>query len=123
MADPPLITVDADSSLPPFEQVRNQLASAIASGALAPEVRLPPIRELAGELGLAVNTVARAYRELEEGGLVETRGRNGTFVVGTPTQARQAAARLTRDFVLEMSELGITPAEMQAMLRLELDEP
>ena len=61
-----------------------------------------------------------SYRELEEAGLVETRGRNGTFVVGTPTEARQAAARLTRDFVTELRELGITPGEMQAMLRLEL---
>jgi DNA-binding transcriptional regulator YhcF (GntR family) len=121
MADAPRLEVDPESPRPPFEQVRSQLAGAISSGALAPEDRLPTIRQLAEDLGLAVNTVARAYRELETAGLVETRGRNGTFVVGAPSEARQTAARVTRDFVAEMHRLGITPAEMQAILRHELE--
>jgi DNA-binding transcriptional regulator YhcF (GntR family) len=121
MPDPLELALDPSSSAPPFEQVRSQLASAIASGALAAEERLPPIRQLASQLGLAVNTVARAYRELEAAGVVETRGRNGTVVVGTPTEARRAAARVTQRFVLEMTGLGIGPAEMVAMLQRELD--
>jgi DNA-binding transcriptional regulator YhcF (GntR family) len=121
MTDAPLVVLDAQSPVPPFEQVRSRLASAIAAGAIAPETRLPPIRTLAAELGLAANTVARSYRELEEAGLVETRGRNGTFVVGTPTESRQAAAALTRDYLAAMTELGINPAEVTAMVRHELE--
>ncbi|MGZ4688969.1 MAG: GntR family transcriptional regulator [Acidimicrobiia bacterium] len=116
-----LLTIEPGSPVPPFEQVRSQLATAIASGAIPAEERLPPIRRLATELGLAVNTVARAYRELESAGLVETRGRNGTFVVGTPTEARRAAALVTRDYVERMRRLGIAPAETRAMLRRELE--
>jgi GntR family transcriptional regulator len=115
------LAVDPDSSRPPFEQVRTQLSDAIASGALGAEERLPPIRQLATELGLAVNTVARAYRELESAGLVETRGRNGTFVVGAPTEIRRRALELTQAHIDRMRELGVTPTETLAMLRRELE--
>lgn len=74
------ITVDLKSAVPPFEQVRSQLASLITSGALAPGARLPSVRDLAADLGLAVGTVARAYRELEASGLVVSRRRTGTVV-------------------------------------------
>jgi DNA-binding transcriptional regulator YhcF (GntR family) len=116
-----LFALDPDSTVAPFEQVRGQLATAIESAALGAAERLPPIRQLATDLGLATNTVARAYRELESAGLVETRGRNGTFVVGTPNEARRLGTEATRAFIARMRELGITPAEMQAMLRRELD--
>jgi GntR family transcriptional regulator len=75
-----VLRIETGSAQPPFEQVRSQLAAAVDDGRLAPGSRLPPIRALAEELGLAANTVARAYRELEEAGLVVTRGRLGTVV-------------------------------------------
>ena len=75
-----LLRVETGSGEAPFEQVRRQLAEAVGDGRLRPGAKLPPIRTLAGELGLAANTVARAYRELEEAGLVLTRGRLGTVV-------------------------------------------
>ncbi|MFD0785737.1 GntR family transcriptional regulator, partial [Micromonospora azadirachtae] len=75
-----LISVDLDSSVPPYEQVRGQLAEMIGDGRLPVGTRLPTVRQLAADLNLAPNTVARAYRELEGAGLLETRGRNGTFV-------------------------------------------
>jgi GntR family transcriptional regulator len=74
------ITVDLKSAVPPFEQVRSQLASLITSGVLEPGARLPSVRDLATDLGLAVGTVARAYRELEALGLVVSRRRTGTVV-------------------------------------------
>ncbi len=117
-----LLRLDPDSAIAPYEQIRGQLAEAIASGTLGAEERLAPIRRLATELGLATNTVARAYRELEAAGLVETRGRNGTFVVGTPNEARQRATEMTRAFIAGMHELGITPTETAAILRRELDD-
>ena len=61
------ITVDITSGVPPYEQIRTQIASLIATGALPAGTRLPTVRDLATDLGVAVGTVARAYRELEAG--------------------------------------------------------
>jgi DNA-binding transcriptional regulator YhcF (GntR family) len=74
------LTVDPASTTAPFEQVRTQLATLVAQGDLAPGTKLPTVRQLATDLGLAANTVARAYRELEADGVLATYGRRGTFV-------------------------------------------
>jgi DNA-binding transcriptional regulator YhcF (GntR family) len=74
------IVLDAGARVPLSAQLRDGLVTRIERGRLAPGERLPPIRDLATDLGLAANTVARAYRELEEAGLVVARGRHGTFV-------------------------------------------
>jgi DNA-binding transcriptional regulator YhcF (GntR family) len=88
-----VISYDPRSPVPPYEQVRAQLARQVQAGELVPGSKLPSVRRLAADLGLAVNTVARAYRELEQAGLVATRGRNGTVVTGTDeTRAVDAAA-------------------------------
>ena len=101
-----ILEVDTRSPVPPYEQLRAQIAALVGAGALAPGTRLPPIRQLANDLGLAGGTVARAYRELESEGVVRTRGRHGTEVVaatasaaGPATSPRlaQAAARFVRD--------------------------
>jgi len=76
----PLLRVDTGDPTPPYEQLRRQLAGLIGSGTLAPGDRLPPLRQLAADLGLAVGTVARAYRELESAGLVSSRRGGGTRV-------------------------------------------
>ncbi|MEO5780249.1 MULTISPECIES: GntR family transcriptional regulator [Arthrobacter] len=68
------------SSVPLFEQLRLYIIERADSGSLAPGTRLPAVRNLAGELGVAPHTVARAYKELEAAGIVATRGRNGTVV-------------------------------------------
>jgi DNA-binding transcriptional regulator YhcF (GntR family) len=75
-----ILEIDPGSAVPPFEQARAQIAGLIATGGLPAGARLPPIRQLAGDLGLAPGTVARAYRELERSGLVTSRGRHGTRV-------------------------------------------
>lgn len=74
------VAVDPASSVGPAEQVRSQLAALIQSGELAANTRLPSVRQLAGDLRLAVGTVARAYRELEAAGLVRTGRAAGTRV-------------------------------------------
>ncbi len=115
-----MITLDHGSSVPPYEQVRMQLAAQIGGGALPGGTRLPPVRRLADDLGLAVNTVARAYRELEAAGLVETRGRAGTIVINNdPSRERvrssaQAYAALAR-------RLGLTNDEALQLVRTALD--
>lgn len=86
-----IVEVDPRSPLPPYEQLRQQVARLITSGSLAPGTRLPPIRQLAADLGLAPGTVARAYRELETEGLVAASGRRGTRV-STPDQWRADVA-------------------------------
>jgi DNA-binding transcriptional regulator YhcF (GntR family) len=115
-----IVTVDPGSPVPPYDQVRSQLAEAIASGELGVEARLPTVRQLAGELGLATNTVARSYRELEAAGLIETRGRYGSYVAPSDTAARREAVRATRDFTAAMRRLGIGSEELVALLRQEL---
>ena len=75
-----ILQVDPSSPIPPYEQIRAQVQAMAESGVLAPGTRLPPIRQLAGDLGLAGGTVARAYRELEHEGIVVGRGRHGTVV-------------------------------------------
>lgn len=75
-----ILLVDADSPTPPFEQIRSQVTAMVTSGVLQEGSRLPTIRQLSSDLGLAGGTIARAYRELEAEGVIETRGRRGTFV-------------------------------------------
>jgi DNA-binding transcriptional regulator YhcF (GntR family) len=115
-----MLGVDPALAVPPYEQVRAQLAAAIDAGELGAEQRLPTVRQLATDLGLAANTVARAYRELELAGLIETQGRHGSFVAGAQPETRQGALHATRAFVLTMRDLGIGPHEMVALLQREL---
>lgn len=101
---------DPTSSTPPFEQLRAQVARLISGGELVAGSRLPTVRALAGEMGLAVNTVARAYRELETDGVVETRGRAGTFVAG-PRPASPSLDAAARAFVTTARGAGLTRPE------------
>lgn len=102
-----MIVVDQASPVPPFEQVRSQYAQLIASGALAPGARLPTVRRLAADLALAPNTVARAYRELEAAGLVETRGRAGTTVSAQGSRTHGAAVAAAHEYADRVRALGI----------------
>lgn len=102
-----MITLDGRSPVPPFEQVRAQLARQIAGGALVAGTRLPTVRRLADDLGLAVNTVARAYRELEAAGLVETRGRGGTVVTAGGDEVRGRLQAEAARFAALVHELGV----------------
>ncbi len=89
-----IIAVDPADREPPYQQIRIQVLAAIAASTLLPSTRLPTIRQLAADLDLATNTVARAYRELEADGAIETRGRKGTFVrESKPVDAGAASTR------------------------------
>jgi GntR family transcriptional regulator len=74
------ISVDLRSATPPYEQIRSQISSLIVTGTLSVGSRLPTVRRLAADLGIAAGTVGRAYKELEAAGLIESRRRNGTVV-------------------------------------------
>lgn len=121
MSDAPdlSIAVDAGGPVAPYEQVRESLRQQVDDGVLEPGRRLPTVRALAGSLGLAANTVARAYRELEALGVVETRGRSGTFVSGHGAEraAREAAA----GFVARGRSLGLGDEALRELLERALD--
>ena len=80
MTSAPSLRVVTSDPTPPYEQLRRQFVDLIGTGVLSPGDRLPPLRQLAADLGLAVGTVARTYRELEAAGLVVSRRGGGTRV-------------------------------------------
>lgn len=114
-----MIAIDPGSATPPYEQVRAQLARQIGDRTLAAGTRLPTVRRLATDLGLAVNTVARADRELEEAGLIATRGRAGTFVAPGDRGRRRALAA-AREYAALVRGLGIDGDEALDIVRAAL---
>ncbi|WP_122260534.1 GntR family transcriptional regulator [Ornithinimicrobium cerasi] len=114
--------IDPSLPDPPFAQLREQILRRVAAGDLAPGDRLPTVRGLAEELGIAPNTVARTYKELEADGVLEGRGRSGTFVragvdagrlVPTAASARAAAQR----YAEATRSLGLSPEAALALAR------
>lgn len=102
-----MFQVDASAARPPFEQLKDQVVAAITSGELREGDRMPTVRALAQQLGLAVNTVARSYRELEAGRLIETRGRAGTVVAFSGDPSERLAQAAARTFADRIRELGV----------------
>ncbi len=96
------IHLDPADKSPPYEQIKSEIIRLIADGTMPLHYRLPSIRQLAGDLGVAPNTVARSYRELEDDGFLRSRGRRGTTVVAhpspsvTPTAAIEQVVRDAR---------------------------
>lgn len=105
-----LVMIDSTGAEPPYEQVRRQIAEGAATGALKPGHRLPPVRQLAAELGLAVNTVAKAYKALEADDVIETHGRGGTLIAtrrigdAEAERAAETYARIARRQGLSIDE-------------------
>lgn len=120
-----MLQIDPSSDEPPFAQIHQQILTQVADGILNPGDRLPTVRRLAGDLGIAPNTVARAYRELEADGVLEGRGRAGTFVRTTVAAGRAApaaaSARAAAEKYAEATRsLGLPPGEALALVRQAL---
>lgn len=101
------IVIDPAATTAPYEQLRSQISAKARSGALPVGYRLPTVRGLAEELGLAANTVAKAYRALETDGVIETRGRNGTFVAAAGEAAEHETAAAARVYAERAHRLGL----------------
>ncbi len=102
-----------------YDEVKRAVSTAVEEGRLRPGDKLPTVRALAAEFALAPNTVARAYRELEALGVVDTRGRAGTFVsADVDGRAARAAAA---DYLTRAAALGLTSTQA-ADLVVELAE-
>jgi GntR family transcriptional regulator len=108
-----LVALDSASSIPPYEQLRDQLERLISSGEIAAGHRLPSIRQLAADLGVAPGTIARAYADLERAGLIRSRRPQGTFVQPGAVRSRQ------RDLLREMADRY---AEQARQLGIDSDE-
>ena len=121
MSTPP-VSVDLTAPEPPFEQVRAQLAGLIARGTLAEGDRLPTVRGLAADLGLAVNTVARAYKELEAEGLVTTRSRAGTVVAAGSQPLDVALNRSAAEYAILAARAGLSESAAVDRVRAALRE-
>jgi DNA-binding transcriptional regulator YhcF (GntR family) len=119
------VRIDRESGVPESEQLRRKVAGLIERGTLGPGERLPPVRALAEQLGLAVNTVAKAYRELEDAGLVAGRGRLGTFVAETlpvrPPVAESRLAEAAEGYAARARQLGFGPSEALEQARRALN--
>ena len=122
MTDDLRVVVDLGAAEPPFEQVRAQLSGLIGAGKPLPGERLPTVRALAADLGLAVNTVARAYKELEAAGLVETRRRAGTVVASGSHTADVAVSALAAKFAQAAHAAGLGEAAALDLARAALRE-
>ena len=117
------IHIDPAAATPPYEQVRLRIAELAADGALAAGAKLPPVRTLAADLGLAANTVARAYRELEQAGLVETRGRAGTVITARAARTPAAAQRAAQRYAEATRALGVPAETALELVRAALELP
>lgn len=108
----PGVQVDTGSKVPPYEQLKAQITLLVDGRELAVGTRLPPVRALADDLGLAPNTIARVYRELEAAGVLNTRGRAGTFIAATDNEraAREAAVA----YVAAVRGLGVSQEDALA---------
>jgi DNA-binding transcriptional regulator YhcF (GntR family) len=114
------IVIDQDSPVAPYEQLRTQIAGRVASGELPPGTRLATVRQTAQRLGVAVNTVARAYRELEADEVVVTEGRRGTFVRSETLEGTTDATEGVRQAAIAYGRTarraGLTRAEAVRLL-------
>jgi GntR family transcriptional regulator len=120
------ITLDERSPRPLSDQLATALAERIQRGSLAPGSRLPTVRALAEDLHLATNTVAKAYRTLEDSGLIEGRGRHGTFVTDRlPKRVPDRERRLedaAAAYVRRGAQLGFGYEDMRRAVNRALRE-
>ena len=113
--DASFVAIDPQSPTPAFEQLRTQILAGVQSGRLTAGDKLPTVRGLADQLGLAANTVAKAYRALEQDEVIETRGRNGSFVSASGDSTHRQAQLAAVAYADRIKKLGVDPAEALAL--------
>ena len=101
------LVIDGSSPTPPYEQLKTLLVDGVRAGTLVAGARLPTVRSLADDLGIAPNTVARAYRELEADGFIETRGRLGSFVAPQGDATERLAQEAATAYARRVRQLGV----------------
>nr|WP_204332334.1 GntR family transcriptional regulator [Geodermatophilus sabuli] len=120
------IAVDVKAPTPPYEQIRAQVAAYVADGSLRAGDRLPTMRALAADLGVATGTVGRAYAELEAAGLVTSRRRTGTVVAdgpARPTVSDDGVRRAAAALVEQARAAGLDGDTVLALVRAAWTRP
>lgn len=117
------LTLDVRSGLPIYTQIVNQIQSQLVNGILKPGDQLPTVRALAQELRVNFNTVARAYRILDEEHIISTQQGRGTYITEIPPPEvsarlrRESLEALTQRFISEAFRLGFSEREVNQMVR------
>ena len=118
--------LDIRADAPIYQQIVDQIKAQIASGTLQPGDQLPTVRALATDLRINFNTVARAYRVLDEERIISTQQGRGTYITEKPPpkvterMRRESLENLARRFIEEATRLGFTEAEMRQMVNDQL---
>jgi len=118
--------IEPDSKVPIYIQLEDQIRSMIAAGQLQPGDQLPTIRELAANLRVNYNTIARVYLDLDRDGIISTQRGRGTFVAGVPDeeqiaqQRREKLQAIVRSALDEARALGYEPGEIGVVFSEEL---
>jgi len=118
-----MLTIRLDAAESLMEQIARGIRVLLASGSLKPNDELPTVRQLAGDLGVNLNTVSRAYRELEEAGLVTSVRGRGTVVASNQELLRGGKARRKRELVDRLASIfadaklaGLSDAEVDSLV-------
>jgi GntR family transcriptional regulator len=120
------ITLDFRSGIPIYIQIMEQIRQKVASGELQVGDQLPTVRQMATDLRINWNTVARAYKLLDEAGLISTQQGRGTYIWEQPSEdattllRQEALQALTRRYLAEAFRLGCPPGQVNAMFVAEL---
>jgi len=112
--------LDESSSVPKNEQLHTQIQDAVKAGTLAAGSKLPTVRSLAEQLSVAPYTVARVYRQLEDLGVLETHGRNGTIVSTFGDDSQQQAQLAARAYADRIHALGVSATDGLALAKAAL---
>ena len=107
-----MVELDFRSGEPIYTQIVDQLEQQIAAGELEPGDQLPTVREMADRLEVNFNTVARAYRLLDERGAISTQQGRGTYVTESGQEARATLEEITRRYAAQAHRLGYEPEEI-----------
>ena len=111
-----MLSINYKDPRPIYEQVRDALRQHILTGAIAPEEKLPSVRELAAQLAINPNTIQRAYRELEADGLIYTVAGKGAFAAADGSAAAKRREELLAAFRQEARELKLLKTSKEALL-------
>jgi GntR family transcriptional regulator len=120
-----MVALDFRSKEPIYRQIMDQIQEQLASGKMKPGEQLPTVRRLATELGVNFNTVARAYRLLDQQGVISTQHGRGTYVLGRPSAGRPRRSqleRLAKGFAREAARLGFRPEQVAETIGYVLEE-
>ena len=123
------ITIDLRSDIPIYLQIVEQVRQQVASGELKPDDQLPTVRALASDLRINFNTVSRAYRLLDEAGIISTQQGRGTYILELPPPETSELLRLesldalTRHYLGQAKKLGYTVEQAVARIHLHSNVP